>query len=75
MRKIEQLHPGLERQKKSGTHAKPATTHPAEITGENRDRNRPARRRKGKYKKRQKSIWHRLTDAVDDFDDIFDLFD
>ena len=73
--RIEDLHPGLERQKKSHKHHKPATPHRAERPGEHSDKDRPSRRRKGKYKKRQKSIWHRLSDAVDDFDDIFDWFD
>ena len=73
--RIEELHPGLERQKKSHSHAKPAAPHAAERPGAHAEKDRPARRKKGKHKKRQKSIWHRLTDAVDDFDDIFDLFD
>lgn len=75
MTRIEALQPGLEKQKKSNAHARPAAPHPAErLERPKKDKDRPSRRKKGK--RRQVSIWHRLTDAVDDFDDVFDdVFD
>ncbi|MEM9139798.1 MAG: hypothetical protein AAGB15_08185 [Pseudomonadota bacterium] len=74
MKKIEALQPTFEKQKSSKTHAKPAAPHPAEREGRRlKDKDRPARRKKGK--KRQVTIWHRLRDAVDDLDDVFDIFD
>lgn len=82
--RIEELQPSLERQRKSHTHAKPSTPHPAEIKGEHLEKDRPSRRRKGKRKdwdrsKRKKrkprSIWHHISEAFDDLDDVFDIFD
>ena len=77
--RIETVQPILERQKKGKrrTKVKPSIPHRAERPHQHLDKDRPARRRKGKRKRR--SVWYHVAEAFDDwddwFEDIVDFFD
>lgn len=71
MKRIEAIQPVLERAGKS-KHKKPAIPHPAEGDRKHLDKDRPARRKKGK---RRRGMWYQVREAFDDIDDIFDFFD
>lgn len=70
--KIEPLNPMIERAAKSGKHDKPAVPRRAEKPHQHLPKDRPARRKKGK---RKKGLWYHVSEAFDDLDDIFDVFD
>lgn len=73
IRRIEKIQPELERMARGATSGRPAHPHPADRHDGHRPQDRPARRRKGKYKK--SGFWDRLRRIADDADDIFDIFD
>lgn len=73
IRKIETLQPDFERMKKRTDRRKPAIPHRAERPHDHLAKDRPVRRKKGKRK--QRSVWSRLSDQVDDIFDLDDLFD
>lgn len=73
IRKIETLQPDLERLRKRPAGRKPAIPHRAERPHDHLPKDRPIRRKKGK--RRQRSVWSRLSDQVDDIFDLDDLFD
>lgn len=75
IRKIAAVQPALERKRKKGDHAKPAIPHHAEGKREHLDKDRPARRRKGKRKSKSRSVWYHISEALDDWDDVLDIFD
>lgn len=70
---LEKIQCVLEKRRKKSDHPKAAVPHPAERAGAHLDKDRPARRKKGKRKKR--SVWYHVAEALDDWDDIFDFFD
>lgn len=71
LKRIEALHPDIERRRKKGKGKKPAMPHHAERPHEHLDKDRPARRKKGKRKKR--SFFGEILDDVFDLDDLFDI--
>ena len=72
--RLESIQADIEKHKKSKKGGKkPAIPHNAERDYEHLAKDRPARRKKGKRKKR--SMWHHIGEAFDDLDDIFDFFD
>lgn len=75
IRKIAEVQPALERKRKKTKHAKPACPHRAEAKHAHLDKDRPTRRRKGKRKKKDRSVWYHISEALDDWDDVFDIFD
>jgi hypothetical protein len=76
MSKIAEIQSTLEKKRKKKKGAKPAVPHGAERSGKHLDKDRPARRRKGK---RRRSAWYHVAEAFDDLDDWFeeitDIFD
>lgn len=77
IRLIETMQPTLEKRRKTRPGVKPAIPHRAERPSDHLDKDRPARRRKGKRRKR--SVWYHVAEAFDDWDDwvedIVDIFD
>lgn len=72
IRQIEALEVSGER--KAPRTKKHAIAHPAERPGTHLAKDRPARRKKGKRKRR--SIWYHVHEAFDEVEDIFeDIFD
>ncbi len=78
IQKLEGLQPVLERIHKtpgdSEKRKKPSIPHHAEKPRKHLEKDRPARRKKGKRKKKR-SMWYHVREAFDDLDDIFDIFD
>ena len=78
IQKLEAVQPVLERMHKARNPddrpKKQALPHRAEGDHRHLDKDRPARRKKGKYKKKR-SMWYHVAEAFDDLDDIFDIFD
>ncbi|MFK7943164.1 MAG: hypothetical protein AB8B85_09660 [Paracoccaceae bacterium] len=74
MTRLEAIQADIQKHKKSSRGGpKPAIPHRAEREHEHLAKDRPARRKKGKRKKR--SVWYHIGEAFDDLDDIFDFFD
>ena len=75
---LEGVQPILERTRKtsdsSSERKKQPIPHRAERPRQHLDKDRPARRKKGKRKKKR-SMWYHVREAFDDLDDIFDIFD
>ena len=69
--KIESLQPDAEKRRKPAPGPKPAIPHPAEPRGKHKAKDRPQRRKKGKYRKR--GAWYRFRKALGDWDDLFDF--
>ena len=78
IQKLEDVQPMLEKMHKARNPddrpKKQSIPHRAERPNQHLDKDRPARRKKGKYKKKR-SMWYHIAEAFDDIDDIFDIFD
>ena len=81
VRYIRDVQPVLERKRKAKSGGKPgckpAIPHKADRSEGHLDKDRPARRRKGK--RRRRSVWYHVSEAFDDWDDwiedVVDFFD
>ena len=74
IRRIAELQPEIERLPKRPGTRRPAIPHPADRRhGGHSDKDRPARRRKGK--RRKGGFWYQLKRLGDEAEDLFDIFD